>query len=62
MVLWAREEGVTGNGPKIAFWNNEDILKAESGDEYTSFWANRTLKTAKMVNIISSIFDVDKKK
>lgn len=31
--------GLTDNGPKIAFGNNTDILKADSGDEYTTLWA-----------------------
>lgn len=48
-------ERLTGNQHKLAFWNKEDILKAESGDEYTAVWANQSRRTAKMVNIIPSI-------
>lgn len=53
-------ERLTGNQHKMAFWNKEDILKADSGDGYTALWANQTLRTAKMVNIMPSIFHADK--
>lgn len=53
-------EGLTGNQHKMAFWNKEDILKADSGDDYTALWANQTLRMAKMVNIIPSIFHAGK--
>lgn len=54
-------ERLTGNQHKMAFWNKEDIQKADSGDGYTALWANQTLRTAKMVNIMPSIFHAGKK-
>lgn len=53
-------ERLTGNQHKMAFWNKEDILKADSGDRYTALWANQTLRTAKMVNFMPSIFHAGK--
>lgn len=53
-------ERLTGNQHKMAFWNKEDILKADSGDGYTALWANQTLRMAKMVNIMPSIFHAGK--
>lgn len=61
MVLWARERDGLLISIRWLFGMREDILKADSGDEYTALWANQTLRMAKMVNIIPRIFYAGKK-
>lgn len=61
VVLWARERDWLLINIRWLFGIREDILKADSGDEYTALWANQTLRMAKMVNIIPRIFYAGKK-